>query len=159
MGLLALGYQAPNMEFLKMLNTFALAGIVGYQVVWGVTPALHSPLMSVTNAVSGIIIVGGMELMDGTIIPGSLTGLLAAISVGIASLNIFGGFLVTQRMLNMFKRPTDPPEYNYLMALSGAVGLLGYYGGLHYGVPKEPLSNLAYLGSSMACILALAGLA
>lgn len=64
-------------------------------MVWGVTPALHSPLMSVTNAVSGIIIVGGMELMDGALLPGSLTGLLASISVGIASLNIFGGFLVT----------------------------------------------------------------
>lgn len=58
-------------------------------------PALHSPLMSVTNAVSGIIIVGGMELMDGGYLPGSMTGTLAAISVGIASLNIFGGFLVT----------------------------------------------------------------
>lgn len=95
MAMMALGYQSPNMEFLKMLNTFALAGIVGYQVVWGVTPALHSPLMSVTNAVSGIIIVGGMELMDGKYLPGSFTGLLAAISVAIASLNISGGFLVT----------------------------------------------------------------
>jgi len=62
-------------------------------------------------------------------------------------------------MLNMFKRPTDPKEYNYLMAVSGAVGMLAYYGGLAYGVPKEPLTNLAYLGSSISCILALAGLA
>ncbi|CAD8139857.1 unnamed protein product [Paramecium pentaurelia] len=159
MAMMALGYQSPNMEFLKMLNTFALAGIVGYQVVWGVTPALHSPLMSVTNAVSGIIIVGGMELMDGKYLPGSFTGLLAAISVAIASLNISGGFLVTQRMLNMFRRPTDPAEYNYLMALAGATGVLGYYGGLYYGIPKEPLTNLSYLASSIACILALGGLA
>ena len=120
-----------------MLNTFALAGIVGYQVVWGVTPALHSPLMSVTNAVSGIIIVGGMFLMDGALFPATSTGLLAAISVAIASLNISGGFLVTQRMLNMFRRPTDPKEYNYLMGVAGLTAALGYFGGLHYGVPKE----------------------
>lgn len=61
-------------------------------------------------------------------------------------------------MLNMFRRPTDPPEYNYLMALAGATGVLGYYGGLYYGIPKEPLTNLSYLASSIACILALAGL-
>lgn len=62
-------------------------------------------------------------------------------------------------MLNMFRRPTDPAEYNYLMALAGATGVLGYYGGLYYGIPKEPLTNLSYLASSIACILALAGLA
>lgn len=159
MGALALGYTAPHPEFLKMLNTFTLAGIVGYQVVWGVSPALHSPLMSVTNAVSGTIIVGGMMLLDGGLFPKTMTGALAAISVCIASLNVFGGFLVTQRMLNMFRRPTDPKEYNYLMAAAGLSGFAGYYAGLKMGVPKEQLTSMAYLASSVLCILSLGGLA
>ena len=135
MGALAIGYTGPHPEFLKMLNTFVLSGIVGYQVVWGVTPALHSPLMSVTNAVSGIIIVGGMMVMNGGYLPANFPGLLASLSVAIASLNIFGGFLVTQRMLNMFRRPTDPLEYNYLMGIAALTGALGYFGGVQMGVP------------------------
>jgi NAD(P) transhydrogenase subunit alpha len=84
------------------LTVFVLAIFVGYHVVWNVTPALHTPLMSVTNAVSGIIIVGAMlaagprEMDIGTII-----GLVA---VMLAAINVFGGFLVTQRMLDMFKK-------------------------------------------------------
>ena len=104
-------------------------------MVWGVTPALHSPLMSVTNAVSGIIIVGGMMVMNGGYLPADIPGVLAAASVAIASLNIFGGFLVTQRMLNMFRRPTDPVEHNYLMGIAALVGALGYFGGVSAGVP------------------------
>lgn len=61
----ALGYAAPNAAFSSMMTTFGLAGIVGYHTVWGVTPALHSPLMSVTNAISGITAVGGLWLMGG----------------------------------------------------------------------------------------------
>jgi len=86
--------------------------------------------MSVTNAVSGIIIVGGMLTMGGGLLPNSTSTFLAAVSVAIASMNIFGGFLVTQRMLNMFKRPTDPKEYNYLLAVPGAAGIAGYYAAL-----------------------------
>ena len=81
-----------------------LAIFVGYHVVWTVTPALHTPLMSVTNAISGIIIVGAMLQtvdIDGPI---SVTSLLGALAVMLASINIFGGFLVTQRMLEMFKK-------------------------------------------------------
>lgn len=159
MGALSVGYTGPHPEFLKMLNTFVLSGIVGYQVVWGVTPALHSPLMSVTNAVSGIIIVGGMMVMNGGYLPADVPGALAAASVAIASLNIFGGFLVTQRMLNMFRRPTDPVEHNYLMGIAALVGALGYFGGVSAGVPVPQLTNMAYIASSVACILSLAGLA
>ena len=86
------------------LIVFVLAVFVGYHVVWNVTPALHTPLMSVTNAISGIIIVGAMlaagpELMDW----GAWLGVLG---VGLAAINIFGGFLVTQRMLENFKKKT-----------------------------------------------------
>jgi NAD(P) transhydrogenase subunit alpha len=89
---------------IQNLTIFVLAIFVGYHVVWNVTPALHTPLMSVTNAVSGIIIVGAMLQtvdLDGPI---TLTSVLGALAVLLASINIFGGFLVTQRMLEMFKK-------------------------------------------------------
>ena len=84
------------------LIIFVLAIVVGYHVVWSVTPALHTPLMSVTNAISGIILVGAMlaagpEVFDW----GGWVGVLA---VTLASVNVFGGFLVTQRMLEMFRK-------------------------------------------------------
>jgi len=91
--------------FVINLTIFILAIFVGYHVVWNVTPALHTPLMSVTNAISGIIIVGAMlqavDIESQTI---TLTSVLGAIGVLLASINIFGGFLVTQRMLEMFKK-------------------------------------------------------
>lgn len=91
--------------FFTSLTIFVLAVFVGYHVVWKVTPALHTPLMSVTNAISGIIIVGALLQtveIDGKAI--TLTSILGAIAVFIACINIFGGFLVTQRMLKMFKK-------------------------------------------------------
>ncbi len=84
------------------LIIFVLAVFVGYHVVWGVTPALHTPLMAVTNAVSGIIIVGAM-LAAG---PAAMDwgGWVGVAAVALAAVNVFGGFLVTQRMLEMFKK-------------------------------------------------------
>lgn len=82
---------------------FVLACFIGYQVVWGVTPALHTPLMSLTNAISGIIIVGAV-LVAGAGEADTLTRVIGFIAVTLASINIFGGFLVTQRMLAMFKK-------------------------------------------------------
>lgn len=89
--------------FVFALTVFVLACFVGYYVVWRVTPALHTPLMSVTNAISGIIIVGavialGPEEGDG------FSRVLGFFAVLIASVNIFGGFIVTQRMLDMYKK-------------------------------------------------------
>jgi NAD(P) transhydrogenase subunit alpha len=84
------------------LTVFVLAIFVGYHVVWGVTPALHTPLMSVTNAISSVIMVGAI-LAAG---PGELDfgSILGAAAVGLVAINTFGGFLVTRRMLEMFKR-------------------------------------------------------
>ena len=82
---------------------FVLACFIGYQVIWGVTPSLHTPLISLTNAISGIIIVGAL-LVTGFEWSTPGTRVLGFIAVTIASINIFGGFLVTQRMLDMFKR-------------------------------------------------------
>src|SRR5205085_11083915 len=84
------------------LIVFVLAVFVGYHVIWNVTPALHTPLMSVTNAISSVIIVGAiLALSTSELDFGSLTG---AVAVGLASINVAGGFLVTQRMLAMFKK-------------------------------------------------------
>lgn len=87
--------------FTMALMVFVLACFVGYHVIWGVTPALHTPLMAVTNAISGIVVVGAM------IVAGSDASMLAkgigAFGVFLASINIFGGFVVTRRMLSMFK--------------------------------------------------------
>ena len=78
----------------------------GYHTVWGVTPALHSPLMSVTNAISGITAAGGMILMGGGYYPTNSVQAMAAAAAFISSINIGGGFVITQRMLDMFKRPS-----------------------------------------------------
>ena len=87
--------------FIFLLTIFLLACFVGYYVVWNVTPALHSPLMAVTNGISSVIIVGAM-LATG-LSHGFLPHLFGFIAVTLASVNIFGGFLVTQRMLSMFR--------------------------------------------------------
>ena len=89
----------PTISF---ITVFVLAIFVGYQVVWNVTPALHTPLMAVTNAISGIILVGAM-LAAGPL-ETDWGAWLGAAAVALASVNVFGGFLVTQRMLDMFKK-------------------------------------------------------
>jgi H+-translocating NAD(P) transhydrogenase subunit alpha len=99
--LVALGQVAPA-AFLAHVTVFVLACFIGWQVVWNVTPALHTPLMSVTNAISGIILIGGMLQVSGP--PAALVTILAAIAVLLAMINVAGGFLVTQRMLAMFRR-------------------------------------------------------
>ena len=86
------------------LIIFALAIYVGYHVVWNVTPALHTPLMAVTNAVSAIIIVGAMLAAALTVT--SLGKTMGVLAVALAAVNVFGGFLVTRRMLEMFKKKT-----------------------------------------------------
>jgi len=101
LALLGLGIVAPN-SVLSHFTVFILAIFVGFQVVWNVKPALHTPLMSVTNAISGIILVGGMlQLIDTSL---NLTVILGAIATLIAAINIAGGFLVTNRMLGMFRK-------------------------------------------------------
>ena len=87
--------------FMSLLTVFVLACFVGYYVVWRVTPALHSPLMAVTNAVSSVIIVGALIATSTDVGASKLLGFLA---VTLASVNIFGGFIVTERMLSMFKK-------------------------------------------------------
>ncbi|KTD30604.1 NAD(P) transhydrogenase subunit alpha [Legionella israelensis] len=88
--------------YIAIFTIFVLACFVGYYVVWKVTPALHTPLMSVTNAISSIIILGAL-IAAGRQFTGSLTW-LGGIAVFLTAINIFGGFVVTQRMLRMYKK-------------------------------------------------------
>jgi NAD(P) transhydrogenase subunit alpha len=96
------GGGAEHQPFITLFTVFVLACFVGYHVVWRVTPALHSPLMSVTNAISSVIIVGAL-IAAGTGGFG-FSEVMGFIAIALASVNIFGGFLVTQRMLSMFRK-------------------------------------------------------
>ncbi len=91
-----------GMEFLSLFTIFVLACFIGFYVVWSVTPALHSPLMAVTNAISSVIIVGGLLAAGPADM--NFSKVMGFCAVTLASVNIFGGFIVTQRMLAMFKK-------------------------------------------------------
>ncbi len=100
LALLGLGAVAPDI-FMEQFTVFILACFVGYMVIWNVTPALHTPLMSVTNAISSIIIIGALlQISSGS----NWIMWLAAVAILITSVNIVGGFAVTRRMLEMFRR-------------------------------------------------------
>eukprot|EP00669_Euglena_mutabilis_P000198 TRINITY_DN1026_c0_g1_i1.p1 TRINITY_DN1026_c0_g1~~TRINITY_DN1026_c0_g1_i1.p1 ORF type:complete len:1084 (+),score=253.67 TRINITY_DN1026_c0_g1_i1:37-3288(+) len=154
---LGIGCSAPPV-FLGGMTTFALATIVGYQLVWNVSPALHSPLMSVTNAISGLVIVGGMCFMGGGYFPTNAAQALAAAATAMASINVIGGFHVTGRMLDMFKRPGDPPEYNALWTIP-ALAFGGAFGFAYWGLGMTEVYSLAYLVASVLCVMSLGGLA
>ena len=95
-------FQGGGDQFLGLFTIFVLSCFVGFYVVWSVTPALHSPLMAVTNAISSVIIVGALLAAGPSEF--DFSKLMGFIAVTLASVNIFGGFIVTQRMLAMFKK-------------------------------------------------------
>jgi NAD(P) transhydrogenase subunit alpha len=99
LSLVGIGLTAPP-AFLTHFTVFVLACFIGYHVVWSVTPALHTPLMSVTNAISGIILIGGMLQVSSS----TAARTLAIAAIVLATINVAGGFLVTQRMLRMFHK-------------------------------------------------------
>ena len=105
--LVLVGAYAPA-AFLSHFTVFVLACFVGYMVVWNVKPALHTPLMSVTNAISSIIAIGALvqisPMANAAGRPNTLIGILAALALVLTAINMFGGFAVTQRMLAMFRR-------------------------------------------------------
>jgi NAD(P) transhydrogenase subunit alpha len=90
-------------ETLVALYVFVLACFIGYYVIWGVTPSLHTPLLALTNAISGIVIVGAL-LVTGLKSAGTAAETMGFFAVLLASINVFGGFLVTHRMLSMFNK-------------------------------------------------------
>ncbi|CAM6006376.1 unnamed protein product [Sphagnum balticum] len=140
-----------------MASIFSLSVITGYFSVWGVAPALHTPLMSITNAISGITAVGGLLILGGGYFPGSFPQALASLAVIISSVNIAGGFVVTKRMLDMFKRKTDPEEHNYLYAIPGALSLAAIFAAYYTG--SLSVYQMGYLAASLSCIGGISGLA
>jgi NAD(P) transhydrogenase len=153
---LALG-KATGPIFMGNMMTFGLAGLVGYRAVWGVAPALHSPLMSVTNAISGMVGIGGLFIMGGGYVPTTIPEYLGAASVLLAFVNVSGGFVVTKRMLDMFKRPTDPPEYPWLYAVPAVVFGGGFIAAASTGMAG--LVQAGYLVSTLLCMGSISGLA
>lgn len=153
---LALG-KATGPIFMSNMMTFGLAGLVGYRAVWGVAPALHSPLMSVTNAISGMVGIGGLFIMGGGFVPTTVPEYLGAVSVLLAFVNVSGGFVVTKRMLDMFKRPTDPPEYPWLYAVPGVIFGGGFIAAASTGMAG--LVQAGYLVSTILCMGSISGLA
>ncbi|KAJ1451677.1 NAD(P) transhydrogenase beta subunit-domain-containing protein [Pelagophyceae sp. CCMP2097] len=139
-----------------ILATFGLSTIIGYYTVYGVAPALHSPLMAVTNAISGMTAVGGLTLVGGGVFPHSTSELLGAGAVAISTVNIVGGFLVTKKMLDLFKRPDDPAEHTELYAIPVAATLGGY--GLAGLAGAADLAPAVSLLSGLCCIGGVAGL-
>lgn len=142
--LLAMGTGVP----VGLLNAAVLSGAAGYQVVYGVAHALHTPLMSVTNAISGMTAVGGLLVLGKA---GGFSDFLAAIATSISTVNIVGGFIVSKRMLDLFKRPGDVDYSNYL----AAPGALVVAAPLMHKSLIEPTQTV----SSLMCIGAIGGLA
>mmetsp|Transcript_22325 Transcript_22325/g.31350 ORF Transcript_22325/g.31350 Transcript_22325/m.31350 type:complete len:583 (-) Transcript_22325:204-1952(-) len=138
-----------------MFTTFALSNIIGVQVVLGVTHALHSPLMAVTNAISGTTALGGMHLLAHSTSP--MVTLLGATATTLSTVNIVGGFIVTTKMLDMFKRPDDPPEYYHLYGIPAAGALTMYTAGSMSGKFPE-IDAAAATMSGLLCIGGIGGL-
>eukprot|EP01069_Polyplicarium_translucidae_P008882 Polyplicarium_translucidae@DN3268_c0_g1_i1.p1 len=153
--LIGVNMLSPQRTFLSMITTFCLAGTAGYQAVWGVTPSLHTPLMSVTNAISGITVVGALLTLNTA--HTAVSYVLSAAATGVSVINIFGGFYITKRMLDMFRRPTDPNEHNYLFMIPAIVALGLYEFAKFLRYPN--IEAMAYLGGSLCCVGGIAGLA
>lgn len=163
--LLAFGLTTDSPDAVSLMSTFALAGLAGYQVVWGVAPALHSPLMAVTNAISGMTAVGGMVLLaHGTqaegLIPNSPSHWMGAIATMLSFINIAGGFLVSGKMLDLFKRPDDPDDFFQLYAIPAGLLLAGLAGSAYAGLGDlGTVSGSVGIASAICCIAGIAGLA
>jgi len=146
MGLLAamgLGVQK------SLLGTFVLAGAAGYQVVWGVVPALHTPLMSVTNAISGLTAVGGLLLLNKA--SDAQATILAVAGTAVSCINIFGGFVVSKRMLGLFKRKEDK-DFSLLWLMPGVLFIALVF------LASRDIGALQTICGLM-CIVAIGGLA
>jgi len=136
-----------------LTTTLSLACLVGTQAVAGVQAALHSPLMSVTTAMSGLTAVCGLAMMGGGLVPKTLPQYLAALAVFASMINVSGGFIMTGRMLQMFKREGDAPSYSSLSAIPGFVFMA------ICAVSGPELTPMVYLVSSLLCIMSICSFA
>jgi len=149
---LAVGMAAPHVGFSNMFGTFVLSNLVGAQSVANVSHALHSPLMAITNAISGATVLGGMHLMAHASDP-YVVG-MAGTATFLSAINIFGGFTVTDKMLNMFNRPSDPTTYYGYYNYPAAATLGGFTLAALAGY-----AEVGAIGSSLAAMLCIGGIA
>eukprot|EP00536_Pseudo-nitzschia_multiseries_P018046 jgi/Psemu1/328717/estExt_fgenesh1_pg.C_20840002 len=164
--LVGFGLTADTPASINLMATFGLAGLAGYQVVWGVAPSLHSPLMAVTNAISGCTAIGGMLLLasgdhtGATLIPDSPAHWMGAVATALSFVNIAGGFLVSGKMLDLFRRPEDPKEFFELYGVPVGVLVAGLAASSFFNVGDMGLmSGTASIAASLLCISAIAALA
>jgi NAD(P) transhydrogenase len=164
--LVGFGLTADSPSAVNLLATFGLAGLAGYQVVWGVAPALHSPLMAVTNAISGCTAIGGMLLLASgdhsstSLIPDSPAHWMGAVATVLSFVNIAGGFLVSGKMLDLFRRPEDPKEFFELYGVPVVILTAGLAASSFLGVGDMGLmSGTTSIAASILCISAIAALA
>ena len=166
LAILVFGFSANSRDDISLLATFCLAGLAGYQVVWGVAPALHSPLMAVTNAISGMTAVGGMYLLghDATgtnsLIPDTPAHWMGAIATVLSFVNIAGGFLVSGKMLDLFRRSSDPEDFFALYSIPSLLLLGGLATSAYSGTGDLGLiAGAVGIVSAICCIAGIAGLA
>lgn len=134
-----------------MLPTFALSVYVGAGAVQGVAHSLHSPLMSITNAISGMTMIGGMMQLSGKV-PTTGAQVLAFTAVSLSAINLAGGFIITKKILDLFRRPDDPPEYfHYLLAPPG-VAMASYAALTMSGKGAAGLPDIMALMSGLGCV-------
>ena len=164
--LVAFGLNADSPATVNLMATFALAGLAGYQVVWGVAPALHSPLMAVTNAISGCTAIGGLLLLgsgdhsSGSLLPDSPAHWMGALATVLSFVNIAGGFLVSGKMLDLFRRPEDPEEFFELYGIPAAILVSGLAAAAFGNLGDLSLmSGTVSIAASVLCISAIAALA
>lgn len=164
--MVAFGWTTDSPESVALLSTFALAGLAGYQVVWGVAPALHSPLMAVTNAISGMTAVGGMLLLGHGasettgLVPDTPAHWMGALATVLSFVNIAGGFLVSGKMLDLFRRPNDPKDYFEYYAVPSGILMAGLAGAAYTSsADLGTMSGIAAVASAICCIAGIAGLA
>ena len=150
------GFVSPDEQFTALLTTFALSSFAGQQVVWGVTPALHSPLMAVTNAISGTTALGGIALLGQHLYPETPSEVLGAIAVAISSINIMGGFEIAGRMIDLFRRKDAVPENHSILALPVALAVGAVAIGSVNHIPQ--VAPVAGIGAAVACIAAIGAL-
>jgi len=164
--LVGFGLTADSPSFVNLMATFGLAGLAGYQVVWGVAPALHSPLMAVTNAISGSTAIGGMILLASgdhastSLIPDSPAHWMGAVATVLSFINIAGGFLVSGKMLDLFRRPEDPKEFFEMYGVPVGILVSGLAASSFFDVGDIGLmSGTTSIAASILCISAIAALA
>merc|ERR1711935_736673 len=164
--LLAFGFTAGDHDSVNLMATFGLAGLAGYQVVWGVAPALHSPLMGVTNAISGSTAIGGMLLLASgdhtstSLIPDSPAHWMGAVATALSFVNIAGGFLVSGKMLDLFRRLEDPKEFFEIYGVPVGILVAGLAAASFFDIGDIGLmSGTTSIAASILCISAIAALA